>query len=359
MTFAEARASFPVLDEHAYLNAGSMGPLARPTHDAVTAEQRLELERGRGGPPFLERLLGLRQSARERMAALLGVASANVSLTSSTTDGCNIVLAGLDLGPGDEIVTTDGEHFGLLGPLHASTARVRVAPILNRPAEDAFDAVLRCVTPRTRLLALSHVSWMTGHRLPIGELKQETGLPMLVDGAQSAGAIEVAASPFDFYTASAQKWPCAPDGTGALYVAEPEALRVAAPSHFAQEGYEADGSFTPRAGAARFDPRWLPPAALAGLLAAIDHAPDWRFTRAAEMAGRCRERLEERFEVVTEPGHATLVTFRAGDDPEALVARAFERGVILRVVPRTDWLRASCGYWTNDEDIDRLVDALV
>ena len=174
------------------------------------------------------------------------------------------------------------------------------------------------VTPKTRLLALSHVCWVSGNRLPVEELKEATGLPLLVDGAQSVGAIPVDAREVDYYAFSCQKWLCGPDGMGGLAVREPERLEVLAPSYLSQDGYEPTGEFTPRAGAGRFDPGWTPPASLAGLDAALDVAPDGRFERAAEMTARCRELLAERAEVVTAPEQGTLVSFAVeGDSAES------------------------------------------
>ena len=100
MTPGEARALFPVLERVAYLNAGTFGPLARPTAEAVRRQLDADLERGRIGKAYFERLLELRAEVRAAIAALVGVAPEHVSLTGSTTDGCNIVLAGLGLGPG-------------------------------------------------------------------------------------------------------------------------------------------------------------------------------------------------------------------------------------------------------------------
>lgn len=354
MTFAEVRAQFPVLERLAYLNAGTMGPLARPTAEAMAERARLDLEEGRGGRQYIEAMLAARSSVRSRIAALVQVDPATVALTSSTTDGCNIVLGGLGLRPEDEIVTTDVEHFGLLGPLHASGARVRVAAVRDRPASEALSAILAEVGRRTRLLALSHVAWTTGHVLPVEELKAGTGLPMLVDGAQSAGAILVDAKPFDFYTVSGQKWLCGPDSTGGLVVSDPGALRVARPSYFGQSSYEPTGRFAAREGAARFDPGWLSLPALMGLEAALDAAPEWRYTRALATASRCRDLLSDVVEVVTEPGHATLVSFRVPGDAAQVAARLFEHGIVVREMPGTGWVRASCGYWTSEGDLERL-----
>jgi L-cysteine/cystine lyase len=358
MTFEEVRAAFPVLERLAHLNAGTFGPLARATAEAVAAEAAAELELGRGGAAYRERWLGLRGAARAAVAGVLRVAPEHVALTYSTTSACNIVLAGLGLAPDDEVVTTDSEHFGLLGPLHASGARVRVARVRDLPPELALDALLAEVGPRTRLLALSHVSWLNGTVFPVRELKEATGLPILVDGAQSAGAIPVDASSFDFYTVSGQKWLCGPDATGALFVGDPERLRVALPTYLSQQSHEPDGAFVASEGAARFDSGSIPLPSLAGLAAAIENAPEWRYERARETARRARELLAARYEVVSAPRQATLVSFRPEGDATALADALYERGVLVRSVPRVDWLRVSVGYWTSDDDLARLLDGL-
>jgi L-cysteine/cystine lyase len=350
---------FPVLERFAYLNAGTLGPLSGATLAAIDDRMRFDEELGRGGKTWFDTVLELRARVRERLAAAIGAPADRLALTGSTTDGCNIVLAGLPLRPGDEVVTTSSEHPGLLAPLHATGATVRVADVTTRPAAEALDAILAVVTPRTRLLALSHVIWTTGQVIPVHELKAQTDLPILVDGAQSVGAIPVGVGDLDFYTVSCQKWLCGPEPTGALYVRDPDRLRVALPTYFSQQRIEPDGSFVPQDGALRFDFGWLAPPALAGLEAALDGAPSDRFELAARQAERCRDALAAAgLEVVTEPGQATLVSFVAPGEAAEDAARLYDRRVIVRDLPGTGWLRASCGWWTTDEHVERLVSAL-
>jgi len=348
-SFEEVRAAFPVLEHYAYLNAGTNGPLPRVAAEAMIAEQLVDVAQGRGGEPYFSRALGMRDEVRAKLAVLLGVEPTQVALTRSTTDGCNIVLTGLDLGPDDEIVTTDVEHFGLIGPLHASGARIVTAP---------EERILDAVTNRTRLIAISHVSWVTGNSLDPARLKAETGLPVLVDGAQSAGVIPVDAGAVDYYALSCQKWLCGPDVTGALVVARPDELPVALPSYFAQSEHQPDGSYVARDGAERFDSGWIGTPSLEGLSKALDVAPEWRFERAAEMATKCRTALAERFEVITRPKQAGLVTFRPLSDPTELVEKLRGEGVIVRELPNRNLIRVSCGYWTSDDDLERLLGGL-
>lgn len=350
--FDEARAAFPVLSEVAYLNAGTFGPLSRATAAAMWEAIDRDLAHGRAGTAFIQGVLALRQDVRGRLAALVGASPESVALTTSTTAGCHIVLSGLGLDAGDEIVTTTDEHFGLLGALGVSPARVVVV-------EPDPERILAAVTRRTRLIATSQVLWTTGAVLPVRELRAQSGVPILVDGAQSAGAIPVDVASLDFFTISGQKWLCGPDATGALVVTDPDLLRVTAPSYFSQVSYEPDGSFEAREGAVRFEPGWWPSSSLRGLLAALDGRPTWAFARAAETAERLRERLLGLVEVVTPAQASTLVSFRpAGVEPAALVDRLAGEGVVVRDVPRRGLVRASVGWWTSDEDIDRLVAGL-
>jgi L-cysteine/cystine lyase len=353
VTYEEARAQFPVLERIAYLQAGSVGPLAQRTIDAMQGAEESALCEGRGAAAQFAKLLQAREELRAEIAPLVGVAADQVALTASTTDGCNIVLSGLGLREGDEVITTTDEHFGLLGPLYMSGAKVVVV-------DPDPDQIVAAAGPRTRLIALSHVLWTTGAVLPVHELKAAIGLPILVDGAQSAGVVPVDANGLDYYTISGQKWLCGPEGTGALVVAEPDTLRIARPSYLSQQGYEEDGRFVPKDGAARFDPNVTPTAAVAGLRAAITSIPAWAYEHAYAMAERFRTRLAEAgCDVVVPAQRATLVSWRVAVERSAeIVAGLAEVGVVVRDLPGRGLVRASVGWWNDESDLERLVAAL-
>ncbi|HZQ81882.1 MAG TPA: aminotransferase class V-fold PLP-dependent enzyme [Gaiellaceae bacterium] len=360
MSWPEARARFPVLEQHAYLNAGTFGPLSRATLDAIASVRAWEGMRGRVGKAHFDEMLARRDRVRALLAEQINVPAENVAITDSTTQGVHIVLAGLGLGPGDEVVTTDAEHFGLSGPLIASGAKLRIARVRDAPAADVFGVIEAEVTPQTRLIATSAVSWIDGKVFPWHELRDATQVPVLVDGAQAAGAIEIDATGADFFTVSAQKWLCGPDATGALYVAEPEELAPRLVAYPGAEAYDiAAGTWTPKPGAQRFEPSFTPASSLAGLEAALTDLPEGRFARARDLAERCRELLlAEGHDVATEPGQATLVSFHVAGDAAAASAALYERGVIVRDLPNTNLLRASIGWWNDGSDLERLVEGL-
>ena len=364
MNVDAVRAEFPVLEQCAYLNAGTFGPLPRATVAAQRSQLEQELEQGRIGADYYARLFELRSSVRAGIAAAIEADADHVALTRSTGEGCAIVVNGLGLSPGDHVVTTDVEHYGLLGPLAARGVELSIARIRDRPAAEALETISALVQPDTRLIALSHVAWSTGHLMPIAGLA-ELGVPLLVDGAQSAGAIPVDVDQLgcDFYTVSGQKWLLGPDATGGLFVRadQVERLALSMPSYFGRTDHDECGTPVHADGATRFDPGAVPLPSLAALaesLRFLASLGEERFERARQQANRCGELLSSRVEVMTEPSHATLVSFRTSEPGADVVTRLARAGVLLREIPELGWVRASVGFWTSDEELGRLRDAL-
>src|SRR4051794_14402318 len=225
------RDEFPVLERVAYLNAGTDGPIPRAATDLAQRELAAELEDGRTWPHF-ERRMALQADLRAGYARLMNAEEDDVAVTTGTSFGLGCVLAGMDLGPGDEIVTSDNEHPGLLGPLIA--ARHRGATVTAVP----FSELANAVGATTTLVAASHVNWITGEVAP-AELSEVT-VPVVLDGAQGAGAVpvDVQALGCVAYAAAGQKWLCGADGTGVLYLRPDfgERGRTGPPPYFSFEG---------------------------------------------------------------------------------------------------------------------------
>jgi L-cysteine/cystine lyase len=216
------------------------------------------------------------------------------------------------------------------------------------------------VGPATRLVACSHVSWMTGSVVD-GAALAATGAPVLLDGAQGLGAVpvDVRGLGCEFYAASGQKWLCGPNGTGYLYVRAERAAELPAP--WPGYGTLADPArafeLDLHSDARRFDLAFLPAHSVEWAHAALDvlEAAGWErvHAAAAELAGRLAGRLAERGLRLAERGRSTLVSWEAGD-PARTVERLRDEGFVLRAIPGTPWVRASVGAWNDDEEIERL-----
>jgi L-cysteine/cystine lyase len=357
MTNEDLRRRFPVLESIAYLNAGTDGPLAAEA--ARTGAQELAGEAGRGRTrEHFERRGELGSALREAYARALRCDPADLALTTCTSEGLAIVIDGLGLRPGDEIVTSDEEHPGLLGALASARdlngVSVRMAPL---------GCIDEAVGPDTRLVACCHVGWMSGLLAPAG--LADLDVPVVLDGAQGVGAVDVdvRALRCDAYAGAGQKWLCGPDGTGMLYVAPSlrERLRVRRRGYgnLADPGLGIDAPL--HDDARRFDTLALSAEALAVALAAIRVLEDFGWERVHErsrsLASVLAERLRERGRVLAPRDQTTLVSFASADaeaERDALAAA----GVLLRNIPGRPWLRASVGAWNDESDLNRLLAGL-
>ncbi len=316
----------------------------------------LETDDGRCGRPYFEETMSLRDRARAAYSSVLGAEPSEVALTGSTTDGVNTVIGGLDLRRGDEIVTSDQEHPGLLAPLARARRRhgvsIRVVP---------FAEIAGAVSSSTRLVACSHVSWVGGEVADVAALTA-TGVPVLLDAAQALGAVpvDVHALGVDFYAGSGQKWLCGPEGSGALFVRPDrlDDLLVPWPGYSsladAHDALESDWAQS----TARLDhgfPIGLRNAWALASLGVFEAAGwEWVHSRAASLAAWLAEHLAKRGLEVRARGRSTLVSWKT-EDADAEVARLAAERVIVRSIPAFGLVRASVGAWTSEEELERLV----
>lgn len=354
---ARFRAQFPVFERLSYLNSGTEGPLSRRAADAVRDRIELETREGRAGKAYFEGVMDLAARLRAGYAEVLGCPAENVALTGSTTDGVNTVLGGLDWRAGDEILTSDEEHPGLLAPLARLVqrfgVRVRIAP---------FASLADAITASTRFVATSHVSWVSGLLIDHAALRA-SGVPFLLDAAQGIGAVpaDVAALGCTYYAGSGQKWLSGPEGSGCLYVA-PEAmdsLSVPWPGYgsLADPGDALHSD--PAETAKRFD-LGFPPGmrgawALASLSVLQEAGWAWVQERAAQLAAGLADDLAARGLEVGPRGRTTLVSWHA-DDADAEVGRLAAAGIVVRSIPSHGYVRVSVGAWSSEEELARLAE---
>lgn len=215
--------------EVVFLNHGSFGACPRPVFEDY---QRWQLKLERQPVEFLDSRRGLAPNlrvAREALAAEFGTSADNIAQVSNATTGLNVALQSLPLNPGDEILTTDHEYSALEKTLafvaRRTGAKIVVATVpLPLVSADAFhDAILAAVTPRTRVLFLSHVTSATALRFPIERLITEArqrGIWSVIDGAHAPGHIplDLDALGADVYSGNCHKWMMAPKGSAFVHV---------------------------------------------------------------------------------------------------------------------------------------------
>jgi L-cysteine/cystine lyase len=366
-----------------YLNNGTAGPLPQVALDALIAESRYDFERGRADILAFERMLGTLEQLREAFARMLNAGTDEIAITHHTSDGMNIGTWGLNWQPGDELLITNLEHEGGLLPAYAAAQRfgvdVRVADLgLGNDPAAVLAALDAAITPRTRLLSISHVSWSSGATLPLAEivaLAHRRGVLVLVDGAQSVGAIplDLHALGVDFYAIPGQKWLCGPEGIGALYVRRDRIslLRPTFVSYLSlhtPESYSLSGDFLYAGGARRYEVGTIFRPGLYAMLASLQWIEatvgwDWAFARIQQLADRARTLLGTLpgATILTPDAHAGLVAFTiAGLDPTITANTLLAQDIIMRTIPTQGSyvLRVSTGFYNTEQELVQVRDML-
>lgn len=226
-----ARALFPSTGSgRIYLNHASTSPLSARV---VAAIQTHLAERSTGSLETYPQDLEVVKRLKGNLARLIGAEGpGRIALQPNTSDALNVVAAGLPWKPGDEILLNDLEFPANVYPyVNLRTRGVELKILKSHDGEVTPDMVERATTPRTRLLALSAVQFLSGHRADLaafGGWCRSRNIVFAVDGIQGVGAvrIDVTQMKIDALAAGGQKWQTAPHGTGFLYLSEELQSRI-------------------------------------------------------------------------------------------------------------------------------------
>jgi isopenicillin-N epimerase len=360
----------------AFLNHGSFGACPRPVLDTYQAWQReVEAE----PVEFLGRRINdLLAKARTRLGEYVGADPDNLVFVTNATHGFNIVARSLDLGPGDEVLATDHE-YGAADRTWRFNCDLRGARYVRQPIslplgsdQEIVEQFWRGVTPRTKLIFISHITSPTAVVFPVAEICRRAraeGILTMIDGAHAPSQVDLALDELDadFYTGNCHKWLCAPKGAGFLYV-RPEMQTLLQPL-IVSWGWESD---TP--GPSRFIDyfSWVgtaDPSAYLSVGAAIDfqREHDWPEVRKAchALAVWSRERLIELTgmpPVCPDDRFAQMFSFELPPGSlDKLGTRLWDEHCIE--VPQVRWndrefLRVSIQAYNSQQDLERLIAAL-
>lgn len=371
-----ARKALPILEEYVYLQTGSYGIMAAPVAEKVCEFiTQFDTEGWASLHLLQERLVGV----REQVARLLGATADEIAFTDNVTHGVNLVFSGLEWEAGDEVIISEEEHPALLFPSYYLADRVGVQVRRFKVSADpevVIGDLRRLVTNRTRLIATSHVSCLTGVRLPVRDIcnfASERGVLTLLDGAQSVGVfpVDVSAIGCDFYAGNGHKWLNGPKGTG-IFFARAERIDELRPIHIGNGIAKypmPDGRIVLETNYKRFEYGTRHLGSFLGLGPALDWLESWGLENLEQHR---RELTDYVKELVLERPNFRLHTPRSWNESSAMTSFTvkgvdgvdlrewlrWERKILTRRVLEISGLRVSTDYFNTKEDLDLLFRAI-
>jgi cysteine desulfurase / selenocysteine lyase len=362
----------------AYLNYAGIGLVREPARAAMHAAVDEVLTRG---APEYGRFFAARDAARRAAARLLEAEPEEIALVGNTSHGIQLVAEGLDWQAGDEIVVFDRDFPANVQPWRRLTRHgvvLRWVPM--RAGGYELDDIAAAIGPATRLVAVSHVNFVTGFRTDLDEvcrLARSAGALVCVDAVQSLGVLplSVARTPIDFLAAAGHKWLCAPPGTGLLYCRR-DRMDLLSSAPFGWTGYAGATDVLHRgAGHLRYELPLLPDArrfeggmhnflGLVGLAATLEELLQIGVPlvteRVRSLTARLREALAERDCTVISPDGAAwsgIVSFvhseKSAEDVHELLTAAN-----CHVSHPDGKIRVAPHYWTADWELSQLLAVL-
>ena len=366
---------FPILEQGVFFNHAAVAPLSGPAAAAIRAYADHAQRHAYVDTDAYPRIEALRRGLAELIHAR---GPHEIAMMPNTSTGLATVAEGIDWRPGDHVVITDVEYpanrypWENLKRLGVTMTEVRQGEDLRIDVEEVCDAV----TDRTRVVAISHVQFASGHRIelgPISEMVHRVGGYLCVDAIQSVGLlpVDVRTMGIDFLAADGHKWMLGPEGAGFLYVHE-DLIRLLHPpvvgwlnmkdAHdYSRYRFEFEDT------AQRFEPgSWNVPG-LVGLGASVELLLSvgidevWRRTEA--LTSRLDAGLREAGYRVRSPRRLAgersgSVVFEGGEGFDAARVAATLRERDVTVAVRNGRLRATPHFYNTAEQVDRMLAAL-
>ena len=382
MDVAALRDQIPGVGDKVWMNTGWSGPSPVSVVEALKSRIDAEVLEPPANMRVIETAREIRGQALEAVGRLMNAEPEELALTRNTTEGLNMVMSGLHWQPGDEIVTCSLEHPSVLAPAWMIGLRygvkVRIVALdPHDPADVILEKFQAVMSPRTRLIFISHIQYSTGMRMPAPELARmahENGAEILLDGAQTGGHItlDMVADDYDYYAIPGQKWMLGFEGTGALYIRK-DLLPSVHPAHTGGRGMESPvtpnhivpipdtmDKFYGGSGSIPLQAAFLEATRFIESIGVGDIE-----ARNLQLASRLKAQLRESPHVAVlspedGPLASGLVSFAVeGWAPDALDDHLWEHNrIVVRHIEHPEGVRASLHFFNTEEEVDALAAAV-
>ncbi len=372
MNVDQLRSNFPITRQYNFMNHAAVAPLSGPAADAMVGYAREMAEAAY--------LRGTYYRAAERVrqcsAKLINADPLEVTFIKNTSEGINYIANGIQWLTGDNMVSTSMEFPANVTPwMNLEQRGVTMKRVAEVDGRIPFDKLAAAIDSRTRIVAVSAVQWSNGFRLDLtrlGELCQARGVLFLVDAIQALGIhpIDVRAMKIDFLAADGHKWLCGPEGAGIFYCRD-ELIGHIKPSVLGymcmKQPYDTPtGEMDLRDDARRFDSGVYNLAGICGLGASIDLFLEIGIeniqVRIKELTDRLAAGVEAKGWTVHSPRTASewsgIVAFSSDEHDHDAVRKHLRNEFKIVLACRLGRLRASPHFYTSNDEIEQLLDAL-
>ena len=378
---ARARAEIPAATGSVYFQTGGIGP--SPTPVIATVSERLDFQnRGPADPRYATDMARIEPDLRAQLGRVFGAGGDEVALTHSTSEGISIVAWSLNWQPGDEVIISNIEHPANVIPWYVLRDRfgIVIREIDLSAGTSLMDEIRAQLSPRTRMVSISHVSRNNGRTIrtddsaELGDLLRGQGVRYHLDGAQGPGCVptDFRALGCDCYSTCGHKWLLGPKGTGALFVRreilDDVQLSWAGSHSHATMDYE--GGYTLLPGAARYEFGTRALADFAGFASAVEWMEGIGLTRIGD---RIQSLVDHAIEAVDATGALSVSSPRTRPDRSGVFVLQLpadcdatdlyndlreNAGILASPVKQPRDFRLSMHFFNTRDEIDAAIQAI-